>query len=215
MYQKMLLSDKVVESIENAIKNGFYKIGDQMPNEIQLSEELGVSRATLREAIKILISKNVFEVKRGIGTFVSQTPGFSVDALGLEFIDLNHQINEIQRTMRYMDFEELSAFPHLSYEMQTNIRDGLRQYGGKTSQLLAAIFEATEKIALFRQSTFKHRMILLSHEAFIKAVDLNQNLEDELLKKVFDTFVETLGEERMNTHYDDFITRVRLIEQEA
>lgn len=46
--------------------------GDKLPNEIELSKELGVSRATLREAIQALAVQGVLEVRRGRGTFVSQ-----------------------------------------------------------------------------------------------------------------------------------------------
>jgi len=215
MYQKMLLSDKVVESIETAIKSGFYQLGDQMPNELQLAEELGVSRATLREAIKILISKNIFEVKRGVGTFISKTPGFSVDALGLEFIDLNHQVSDVQRLIRYLDGEELNAYIHLSYEMQTEIHRNLKSCGSNVVQMILAIFETAEKIALYRQSTFKYRMMLLSHEAYLKAINLDLLFIDEPLKIVFDDFVSALGEERVIVHYDNFFSRIHLIKQEA
>lgn len=47
-----------------------YKIGDKLPNENLLSEKLNVSRTTLREAIKILVTENILEIKRGKGTFV-------------------------------------------------------------------------------------------------------------------------------------------------
>ena len=45
--------------------------GDKLPNEVDLSQELGVSRATLREAIRSLCTQGVLEVHRGRGTFVS------------------------------------------------------------------------------------------------------------------------------------------------
>lgn len=45
--------------------------GDKLPNEVDLSRELGVSRATLREAIRDLTVQGVLEVRRGKGTFVS------------------------------------------------------------------------------------------------------------------------------------------------
>lgn len=45
--------------------------GDKLPNEVELSQELGVSRATLREAIRSLCAQGVLEVRRGKGTFVS------------------------------------------------------------------------------------------------------------------------------------------------
>ena len=45
--------------------------GDKLPNEVELSAHLGVSRATLREAIRTLAARGVLEVRRGRGTFVS------------------------------------------------------------------------------------------------------------------------------------------------
>lgn len=45
--------------------------GDKLPNEVELSQDLGVSRATLREAIRSLCTQGVLEVCRGKGTFVS------------------------------------------------------------------------------------------------------------------------------------------------
>ena len=45
--------------------------GDKLPNELELSQELGVSRTTLREAVRMLVAQGVLEVRRGKGTFVS------------------------------------------------------------------------------------------------------------------------------------------------
>ena len=48
-----------------------YKTGDQLPNEIELAREFSVSRATLREAIRILAVQGLLTVERGRGTFVN------------------------------------------------------------------------------------------------------------------------------------------------
>ena len=45
--------------------------GEKLPNEVELAQSLGVSRATLREAIRTLVAQGVLEVRRGKGTFVS------------------------------------------------------------------------------------------------------------------------------------------------
>ena len=46
--------------------------GEKLPNEVDLARELGVSRTTLREALRVLAAQNVLEIRRGRGTFVSQ-----------------------------------------------------------------------------------------------------------------------------------------------
>lgn len=47
-----------------------YHPGDKLPNEMELSEELGISRITLREAIRILCTRGLVEIRRGRGTYV-------------------------------------------------------------------------------------------------------------------------------------------------
>ena len=49
-----------------------FQPGEKLPNEVELSQQLGVSRATLREAIRTLADQGVLEVRRGKGTFVPQ-----------------------------------------------------------------------------------------------------------------------------------------------
>ena len=49
-----------------------FRPGEELPNEVELSAQLGVSRATLREALRALLVQGVVEVRRGRGTFVTQ-----------------------------------------------------------------------------------------------------------------------------------------------
>lgn len=46
--------------------------GEKLPNELELSRSLGVSRTTLRDALRALTTQGVLEVRRGKGTFVSE-----------------------------------------------------------------------------------------------------------------------------------------------
>lgn len=80
------LSFSVSESIKLKILSGDYKTNEKLPNEMVLAESLGVSRTTIREAIKILVSKNYVTIKRGVGTFVNETPGVSDDPMGLDLV---------------------------------------------------------------------------------------------------------------------------------
>lgn len=68
------LSQRTAEILANKIRvEQAYMPGDKLPNENVLSEELGVSRTTLREAIRTLVSEGLLVVKRGLGTFVNDT----------------------------------------------------------------------------------------------------------------------------------------------
>lgn len=72
MADSKLLADSIAQTILKMIEvENRFSIGDKLPNENELAKELGVSRSTLREAIKILTTNGVLEIKRGKGTFVT------------------------------------------------------------------------------------------------------------------------------------------------
>lgn len=73
MEQKSRLSDRTADSILSMITvEKRFLPGDKLPNENILSEELKVSRTTLREAIRILATGGILEIRRGRGTFVRE-----------------------------------------------------------------------------------------------------------------------------------------------
>ncbi|PRB71328.1 FadR/GntR family transcriptional regulator [Arthrobacter sp. MYb213] len=71
------LADEVVAKLQDAVAHGRWKVGDRIPAEPELIAEMGVSRGTLREAIKALARTGVFEVRRGDGTYVRATSEIS------------------------------------------------------------------------------------------------------------------------------------------
>lgn len=91
MFQKVKatvrpLPELVSSEIEKLIVSGSYKPGDRLPNEFELAKQLGVGRGTIREATKLLISRNILEIRRGQGTFVCERTGRTDDPLGLRFV---------------------------------------------------------------------------------------------------------------------------------
>lgn len=73
MNRNKRLSDRVADEILSMITiEKRFQPGDKLPNEIELSERLNVSRTTLREAIRILVTNNILEIKRGKGTYVKE-----------------------------------------------------------------------------------------------------------------------------------------------
>ena len=80
------LGEQTSEIIIQLIINKDWSVGDKLPNEYELAEMLQVGRSTIREAIKALVSRNILEIRRGAGTFISQKCGIADDPLGLTFV---------------------------------------------------------------------------------------------------------------------------------
>ena len=66
------LTTKLVRKLESLIKNGQISPGDRLPPERELSAMLGVSRASLREALKALQIMGVLGSRHGSGTYLME-----------------------------------------------------------------------------------------------------------------------------------------------
>ena len=68
---------QVIERLKRDIELGIFKENERFPSEFELARTLGVSRATLREALRVLEEDKVILRKHGVGTFVKPKPLFS------------------------------------------------------------------------------------------------------------------------------------------
>lgn len=82
-----LLPERIADEIIKLITKTELRVGDKLPSEAELMKSLNVGRSSLREAIKILVSRNIVEIKRGVGTFVSEKQGVAPDPLGFVFVE--------------------------------------------------------------------------------------------------------------------------------
>ena len=62
----------LLDAFNEELLSGALRPGDQIPTEVELSEQFGVARNTVREAIKILVAMGVLEIRRPVGTFVCE-----------------------------------------------------------------------------------------------------------------------------------------------
>src|SRR5210317_761873 len=70
---KHTISDQIASQLEVMIAEGTLQPGERLPAERALSERMGVSRPSLREAIKKLSSKGLLMSRQGGGTFVMKS----------------------------------------------------------------------------------------------------------------------------------------------
>jgi len=62
---------QIAELFRGAIESGALAPGERLDNEIEISERLGVSRPTVRQAIQALVQKDLVVRRRGVGTIVA------------------------------------------------------------------------------------------------------------------------------------------------
>lgn len=78
----MSVTDDAIEAIKQMIVDGELRPGDRLPREPDLAERLGLSRNSLREAVRALSLIHVLDVRRGDGTYVtSLEPSLLMDAM--------------------------------------------------------------------------------------------------------------------------------------
>jgi DNA-binding FadR family transcriptional regulator len=90
----MAVTDEAIEKIKEMIVSGALRPGDRLPKEADLAAELGLSRNSLREAVKALSLINILDVRQGDGTYVtSLEPPLLLEALS--FVIDFHRDDEV------------------------------------------------------------------------------------------------------------------------
>jgi DNA-binding FadR family transcriptional regulator len=121
----------VQESLRGYIEDNQLKAGDALPPEAILAQQLGVSRNSVREAIKALESVGILETRRGIGVFVKEfsfQPLLDNLAYGLgdalrdveELRDLRRVLETglIHKTVEMISEEDLAALRQVTERMR-------------------------------------------------------------------------------------------------
>ena len=102
---------QVIDRLKNDIDEGLYKEKEKLPSEFDLAKQLGVSRATLREALRILEEENVIIRRHGVGTFVNAKPLFTS---GIE------QLNSVTNMIKQAGMEPGTIFLSSSFQGPTD-----------------------------------------------------------------------------------------------
>lgn len=153
--------------------------GDKLPNENDLSAELQISRTTLREAIRILVSHKVLEIRRGKGTFVTTNPEFnentglsSLSNIGLDIKDL-YEIRLI--------FEPQAAYYAAKRASDKEI-ERILYYGQLEEEMILKNEDRTEveqafhnSIAKATHNEFINKLMPIIYKAIYKGVILSND----------------------------------------
>lgn len=109
-------SEKVIEYIQSQILRGHIRKGDKLPTERKLSEIMGVSRASVREAMRALESMGIVISIQGSGNYITSTPEEAIDMALCTLFALNDgTLNNIMQLRVMLEFEACNdAIQHCS-----------------------------------------------------------------------------------------------------
>ena len=162
----MSVTDDAIEAIKQMIVDGELKPGDRLPREPDLAERLGLSRSSLREAVRALSLIHVLDVRRGDGTYVtSLDPSVLMDAMGfvvdfhrddtvLQFLEARRVIEPVvtglaATRMEGQDIEELAALldslgdkPTVDELVDNDLEFHRRIAAGSGNPVLASLVES-------------------------------------------------------------------------
>ena len=151
MVSRPLISEEVANNIKAMIINGDIEVGTRLPAEQELAGKFGVSIRSIREAVKSLVSCNILEVRRGVGTFVCATPGVSDDPLGLEFMNLDDLYPDLLEVRSILEPEIFVLAAHRGTEKDFKKADIILSNIQQLNEQLVHSRESNTDEALFKQ----------------------------------------------------------------
>jgi DNA-binding FadR family transcriptional regulator len=157
MSKSAMLADSTAQQILTMIEEeNRFSVGDKLPNENDLAGELGVSRSTLREAIKILTTNGVLEIKRGKGTFVTSNTIVNLDDLN----DIESGLDDLfeMRLMFEPDCAYYAAERATDEEIET-----ICYYGNEIEKKILSGEDRT-----FEEQKFHESIANATHNSFVK-----------------------------------------------
>lgn len=157
MSRSAMLADSTAQQIIHMIEEeNRFSVGDKLPNENDLSLELGVSRSTLREAVKILTTNGILEIKRGKGTFVTSNTIINSENLS----DIASGLDDLfeMRLMFEPDCAYLAAERATDEEIKTICR-----YGEEVEKKILSGEDRT-----FEEQKFHESIANATHNSFVK-----------------------------------------------
>lgn len=177
----MSLTDDAINKIKQMIVSGELRPGDRLPRESDLAERLGLSRNSLREAVRALSLIHVLDVRQGDGTYVTTLePGLLLDAMAfvvdfhrddtvLQFFEVRRILepaaaamaasamsDEDVRSLRKL-LDELGSAPTVEELVANDIEFHRRIAAGSGNQVLCSLIEGlsgpTQRARIWRGLT--------------------------------------------------------------
>lgn len=158
----------VIDCLTDAMRSGELKPGDRIPTEMELSEQLGIARNSVREAVKILVYLGVLEIRRAEGTFVCN--GFSeslIDPMVYGVI-LNQQ-----NTQELHELRAMMESGVLRLAIQKCTEEGIKTLHDRLADLKEAIFaeDASADSVFAADNEFHDAITQMGHNTMVAKIN--------------------------------------------
>ena len=159
------LAAQIAGKIREAILEGRLKVDERLPTEHDLANRFGVSRPTIREALKRLAAQNLIRSRRGPtgGTFVNEPSGQEARLAVANAASLLVSLGEFSlqdiaeaRTELELVCCRLAACNPVIHSIRRRRRRSLGCCDRRSSELL--VWEQTVRFSSHCDSTSKHRL---------------------------------------------------------
>ena len=100
---KRSLVDQALEQLRRRITEGKWAIGERLPTEPELSAELGISRNTVREAMRVLAFSGLIDIRQGDGSYLRSM----TDPLGAMRALSHCNLEQAQETRQILEVEAI------------------------------------------------------------------------------------------------------------
>lgn len=174
--ERVSATDQVVERIKLAVRHGELSLGDRLPNESIMAEQLGVGRSTLREAIKILTAFGVVESRQGAGTYI-------VDKSAQNFFEFMGFFPSEENDVNYLELRRVLEVGNITTIYSKIDEDELQKL-----DKLVAIMNQPHRIDEYVDADLSFHRTLIAHmnnPMLIQLNDMLAYLRNELLNRIF------------------------------
>lgn len=194
MPKSKMLSERIADDILSMITiEKRFLPGDKLPNENELSAELKISRTTLREAIRILVTHEILEIQRGKGTYVTDNSKIRENSVLEEFATVKVNAKDIYEIR--LIFEPEAAY-YATERATDNELKRILKYGRKVEEKIINGEDRREEEQAFHKSIakathneFMNKLMPIIYQGINKGVTLS--IKNEQAVK------DTLNDHRM------------------
>ena len=206
-------SEKIIDHVENEIIHGRLRKGDKLPTERRMAEDMAVSRASVREAMKALEAMGVVKSIQGSGNYITDDPDSTINrpmctlfALSDGTLDNLMQLRALLETEACKDIvnsatdEEIKALERL---MRYDYSGGYQEQAKSDSEFHMGIVQLSRNTLIRYLYTTILRLIDVWRERVLETTE--QRGEAHLTQSDHEEIINALRERNL----DRAITAVR------